>query len=298
MIKKIWICGFLIFIRVFVFCQVPVFDQRQAFDYLEKQCSFGPRNPGSDAHEKCLKFIIDELKKYSSCVEKQTFRMTLPLGSNTYQCTNVMASFGQQSKRILLCAHWDTRPRADHDPNPENRNTPILGANDGASGVAVLLELARILHNHRAPIGIELVFFDAEDAGLDGQPETWCLGSKYFAESGWLTVFPQYAILLDLIGDRDLLLPIEHYSSLYAPSYVDQIWSRAEDLGLSAFVRSKGPAVIDDHLNLLKIGIPSVDIIDFDYTYWHTVEDTPDKCSPESLQTIGTVLLHLIYDPE
>ena len=298
-VNKIW----MVFGLLIIFVgpnpgQVPVFDQMHAFSYLEIQCAFGPRNPGSTGHDKCLEFFTDELKKYTSQVERQPFQMLVPGDSQMHQCTNVLASFGRQSKRLLLCAHWDTRPWADHDPDPENRDTPISGANDGASGVAVLLELANILKSHPAPIGIDLVLFDAEDAGLDGQPETWCLGSKHFAKSGWLRVFPQYAILLDLIGDRHLSLPVEYYSDQYAPRYVDMIWSRAEDLGMTAFRRSDGPAVIDDHLSLLKIGIPTVDIIDFDYTYWHTIEDTPDKCSPESLGVVGTVLVHLIYNPE
>ncbi|MFC1569018.1 M28 family peptidase [bacterium] len=276
--------------------QVPVFNQEQAYTYLKIQCEFGPRNPGSEGHQNCLEYLVRELKKHTSHVERQTFQMNLPGTSQLHKFTNVMASFGQQSKRILLCAHWDTRPRADQDPNPQNRNKPILGANDGASGVAILLEIAKTLHQYPAPIGIDLVLFDAEDAGLDGQWDSWCLGSKYFANSGLIKKSPQYAILLDLVGDRDLSLPIEYYSNKYAAQFVDLIWNRAEDLGLSEFIHSEGPAVIDDHLNLLKIGIPTVDIIDFDYNYWHTMEDTPDKCSPESLGAVGTLLLHLIFE--
>ena len=279
------------------YCQVPAFDQDEAFSYLKKQCDFGPRNPGSKGHGDCLEFLVQELKKQTPDIKKQPFHLNLPGTSQMIKCTNVMASFGLQSKRILLCAHWDTRPRADQDPDPSNRNNPIIGANDGASGVAILLEVAKILNRHPAPTGVDLVLFDAEDAGLDGQWETWCLGSRYFAESGILKKMPEYAILLDLVGDRDLSLPVEYYSNQYAPQYVDMIWNRAEDLGLTAFNRSEGPAVIDDHLNLLRAGIPTVDIIDFDYVYWHTIEDTPDKCSPESLGAVGTLLVHLIYDP-
>ena len=277
--------------------QVPEFNAARAFTDLVKQCKFGPRNPGSQAHKSCLEYLASSLHETADEVELQRFTESLP-GSpqKTVHLTNVIARFGKQPRRIMFCAHWDTRPRADEDPDPSNRNIPVPGANDGASGVAVLLELARILANNPATTGVDIVLFDAEDAGLEGQWETWCLGSSYFAKSGLLTPYHGYAILLDLVGDSDLSLPIEYYSNLYAPVYVKKIWGRAAELGLVAFKETDGPAVIDDHLNLLKAGIPAVDIIDFNYPYWHTLEDTPDKCSPESLGTVGKLLVSLIYE--
>jgi glutaminyl-peptide cyclotransferase len=278
--------------------QTPEFNGSRAFSYLVKQCEFGPRNPGSPGHKACQEYLAAALRIGADEVQLQRFTKRLP-GSNEkpVHLANIIARFGkQQQQRILLCAHWDTRPTADEDPDPANRDVPIPGANDGASGVAVLLEMALLLGKNPAPIGVDIVLFDAEDAGLEGRWNTWCLGSAYFSKSGMLDPLPEYAILLDLVGDSDLTFPIEQYSNLYAPVFVKKIWGRAADLGLDAFKDIHGPAVIDDHLNLLKVGIFAVDIIDFDYPYWHTTQDTPDKCSPESLATVGKLLVSLIYE--
>jgi glutaminyl-peptide cyclotransferase len=278
--------------------QTPEFNASRAFSHLVKQCEFGPRNPGSPGHKACLEYLVAALRLEADEVQLQQFSMRLPgSAKKPVHLVNIIARFGkQQQQRILLCAHWDTRPWADQDPDPTNRNVPILGANDGASGVAVLLEMALILGKNPAPIGVDIVLFDAEDAGLEGRLDTWCLGSSHFSKSGLLSPRPEYAILLDLVGDSDLTFPVEQYSNLYAPVFVKKIWRRAADLGLDAFKEIDGPTVIDDHLNLLRAGISAVDIIDFDYPYWHTIEDTPDKCSPESLATVGRLLVSLIYE--
>lgn len=280
--------------------KVPSFDKHHAFDYLQKQCTFGPRVPGTQGHRACLKFLVEELKKSTPHVIEQSFLGSVPLEKKTARLTNVIASF-EPSKipRILLCAHWDTRAHADFDPHPMNREKPVPGANDGASGTAVLLELASIFKKAPPPQGVDLVLFDGEDNGLEGNISTWCLGSRHFANTFYSqkTIgFPQYAILIDMVGDRELLIPIEINSRRYAPEVVEKIWQKAKMLGFSAFSFFQTHEVIDDHLELLKIGIPAVDLIDLDYPYWHTVEDTPDKCSPESLYIIGTLLLHLIYE--
>ncbi len=276
--------------------QVPEFDEIRAFEYLKKQCSFGPRSPGSSGHRKCLRFFIEELQKSADAVVEQPFLHTDFRNQKTHTLTNIIASFGKQGERILLCAHWDTRPWADFDPDPGNRDEPILGANDGASGVAVLLEIARILKQCPPPRGVDIVLFDGEDAGLEGQNDTWCQGSRYFAQNKGYDYNPRCGILIDMIGDKDLYLPVEGNSQKYAPELVDRVWTKAEEVGLSAFDRSVGFEMTDDHLELLKVGIPAIDIIDFDYPYWHTLQDTEDKCSPESLGIVGTLLLHLIYE--
>ena len=276
--------------------QIPVFNETQAFDYLRIQCDFGPRYPGSTGHKNCLDFLVKELKTVADRVVQQPFQHTDPNTDKTYTMTNVIASFGNQGDRLLLCAHWDTRPWADQDPDPENRDKPIIGANDGASGVAVLLELARIFNGSPPPMGVDIVLFDGEDSGYSNNPRSWCLGSRYFTQNKQYNYQPRYAILLDMIGDRDLHIPIEMNSQRYAPDVVDLVWSKAEELGLGVFDRSPGPQMIDDHLELLQVGIPAIDIIDFDYPYWHTLQDTEDKCSPESLGIIGTLLVHLIYE--
>ncbi len=276
--------------------QVPQFNKIRAFGYLKTQCSFGPRNPGSQGHRKCLSFLVKEFGQTADTVVKQPFIFTNFKNHKTYMLTNIIASFGKQDKRILLSAHWDTRPWADHDPDPKNRNKPILGANDGASGVTVLLEIARIMKQYPPPVGVDIVLFDGEDSGVEGRDETWCVGSRYFAKNKGTNYNPQYGILLDMIGDRDLHIPVEANSQRYAPELVQKIWRKAQELNLSSFDPLVGYEIIDDHLELLKVGIPAVDIIDFDYPYWHTLQDTEDKCNPESLWTVGTVLLHLIYE--
>ena len=276
--------------------QVPTFDADRSYEYLKKQCAFGPRNPGSMGHAQCLAFLVEECERSADTVVKQPFTFINPKDRKSYSVNNVIASFGMQGERILLCAHWDTRPWADRDPDPANHGKPILGANDGASGVAVLLEVARILGDHPPPVGVDIIFFDGEDSGLEGRDETWCQGSRYFARHKPSTFRPRYGILLDFVGDEDLHLPVEIHSQDYAPEIVDLVWSRAEKLGLYAFDRNPKYQIIDDHLELLKVGIRTVNIIDFDYPYYHTLEDTEDKCSPESLGIVGTLLLHLIYD--
>jgi Zn-dependent M28 family amino/carboxypeptidase len=229
-------------------------------------------------------------------VTKQTFVITDPHDRKQYPGTNIIASFGDQTERILLCAHWDTRAYADRDPDEKNHKTPILGAHDGASGVAVLLEVARVMKENPPPRGVDIVLFDGEDAGIEGQDETWCQGSRFFAQNKRFNYNPVYGILIDMVGDRDLNLPYEQYSYRFAPDLVKRIWGKAQDLGLSAFDFVPGYEVVDDHRELLRVGIPCVVIIDFDYPYWHTLEDTVDKCSPESLGIVGTLLLHLIYE--
>ena len=145
-------------------------------------------------------------------------------------------------------------------------------------------------------MGVDIVLFDGEDSGLQGKNQTWCQGSRFFAESRLLTRLPVFGILLDFVGDKDLHFPVEVNSYRFAPGIVDKVWGKASELGLSAFDPSQGYEMIDDHLELLKVGIPAIDIIDFDYPYYHTLQDTEDKCSPESLGTVGTLLLHLIYE--
>ena len=256
---KILNCPFLgiWIILLFASCtkaQVPAFDQDHAFEYLRKQCAFGPRNPGSEGHKKCLAFMVAELQNSADVVAKQSFTHTDSKAMRSYGLTNVIASFGKQGERIMLCAHWDTRPWADYDADPKNHDKPIMGANDAASGVAVLLEIARILKNKPPPRGVDIVLFDGEDFGDHGKLETWCQGSRFFARQKRFDYMPKYAILIDMIGDRDLHIPVEGHSQMYAPDLVDKVWTMAESLGLSVFDRALGPVVIDDHMELLKVG--------------------------------------------
>jgi glutaminyl-peptide cyclotransferase len=279
---------------------VPAFDGERAFSLLVKQTDFGPRVPNTDAHRNCLQFLTMEFGKYADTVYTQPFTHT-GYDRGILYFSNVIASWNLSAqRRVMLCAHWDSRPWADQDPDPANHGKPVPGANDGASGVAVLLELARLLHEHPQAIGIDIVLFDGEDYGKVGDLQSYLLGSKYFARHKPPSITPEFAILLDMVGDAQLEIPKEQYSIQSAPDIVNLVWSVAREVGSTAFIDAVGEAVYDDHISLHEVGIRAIDIIDFSYPdhthrYWHTVDDTADKCSPESLGEIGRVLLHLIY---
>lgn len=275
----------------------PLFDSERAYQYLIKQCEFGARVPGSESHRNCRDFLTAELQKFGARVSHQPFLATLPRGNRSVTMTNIIASFGfNKRERVLLSAHWDTRPWADQDPDSKNHDQPIAGANDGASGVAVLLEVARNIQFHEPKYGVDIIFFDGEDSGLSGFSETFALGAQHFAKTKDVNYRPKWGILLDMVGDRDLQIYQEEYSLQYAPETVKEVWERAQRLGLAAFIPAPGYQVTDDHLPLLQAGIPCIDIIDFNYDYWHTLADTPDKCSPESLAEVGRLILSLIYE--
>ncbi|MDP6457690.1 MAG: M28 family peptidase [Candidatus Marinimicrobia bacterium] len=280
---------------------IPQFDADRAFGYLEKQCSFGPRNPGSIGHRGCLIYLKETLAESADTLVVQPFPYSDPYSSKMLQLTNLVARFQPQRKnRIWIAAHWDTRPWADRDRRETNRTTPIIGANDGASGVAVLLELSHHLAQSVPPLGVDLVFLDGEDLGKQGDLKYFFNGSRYLARH-IPKPHPRYCILVDMVGDKELELPMEGNSIEQAPKLVKLIWNLAADLGIDAFVPEVAYTVEDDHVILAQAGgIPSISIIDFHYpnrykNYWHTMEDTPDKCSPASLKTVGTVLLHHIY---
>ncbi len=272
----------------------PSFDEDRAFQCLLEQCDFGPRNPGSAGHLKAKNYLLDKLEQKTNLVKMQNFVYHDSCSGLDLSLTNIIASFyPDKDKRILLCAHWDTRPRADKETDSTLQDKPILGANDGASGVAVLLEMADILSEKEPEYGIDIVFFDGEDLGEEGK-DTWCIGSKYFVgHSG--SYRPQFGVLLDMIGDKDLAIYKEGHSAAYAPKVTDSVWSKAKKLKLDCFVDSTKYTLLDDHIPLLEAGIPCIDVIDFDYPYWHTLSDTPDKCSPKSLGEIGKLLIEVLY---
>jgi Zn-dependent M28 family amino/carboxypeptidase len=264
------------------------------------QTDLGPRYPGSKGHSACLDLLQKQLKKLGAEVNLQPFLFYDEDEGSTFTLTNIIGSYNLQIlSRILLCAHWDTRPRADMD-SFANRNKPILGANDGASGVAVLLEIARHLQKYPPRVGIDIVFFDGEDYGREGDLANYCLGSRHFVANN-NKFFPRFAVLLDMVGDAQLELPIEGYSQQYAPDLVQTVWNTAADVGISQFIHEERHYVFDDHVILNESGIPAVNIIDFEYPdekhgYWHTLQDTPDKCSPSSLKAVGDVLMKIIYE--
>jgi len=264
---------------------------------------FGPRAPGTSGHSQARTYFLTTLRTYADAVTVQDFTHTG--GGQTFTFTNILAEFNPTgSHPLLLGAHWDTRPLADQDPNPQNRSQPILGANDGASGVAVLLEIARVLKEHPPPRRVILALFDAEDLGQTPYAEEYSLGARYFAQH--LGRFrPEEAIIVDMIGDRALRIYQEGHSLQFAPALVRKVFQTAAALGYPQFVPEPRYTIIDDHLPLLQAGIPAIDLIDFEYPeppspgrYWHTLEDTVDKCSSASLKAVGEVLLHLIFAAE
>lgn len=273
----------------------PEFDGQRAMDHLIAQCDFGPRPPGSAAHDSCRVFLVECLRALADTVIEQRFEHFDSLRNRQMTMTNIIARFGEGGKRRMLCAHWDTRPIAEHDPDSARQNEPILGANDGASGVAVLLEMARLFAEKPPPGAVEIVLFDGEDYGPPGRIDLYLLGSRYFSKRVDAQNY-EFAILLDMIGDADLRLGPEEYSRRYAPELVDYVWSIAEEMGIAEFDRFARYSLFDDHIPLLQVGIQTVDIIDFEYPYWHTHADTPDKCSAESLAKVGRVMVAVIYD--
>ena len=275
-------------------CQPASFDSQRAYRDLVRQCDFGPRVPGTKAHEECSQWLLEQLKGCADEVARQDF--TAEVTGKRLLLTNLSATFNPHGAgHILLCAHWDSRPTADHDPDPTAHTQPIPGANDGASGVAVLLAVARALKAQPSLARVTIVLFDGEDYGAT--EAQMLLGSRHFA-AHFAGPPVAWAVLLDMVGDRDLRLPPEQISLQRAGQVVGRLWGAAAREGCVAFVRDSGPAVLDDHVPLLDQGIPCIDIIDFDYPYWHTTADTPDKCSAASLDQVGRTLLRAIAEYE
>ncbi len=275
----------------------PEFTGEAAWRYLQEQCDFGPRPPGSAAHDNTIRFITDRLKECEADVTLQRFKRGDPYADGTMTFTNIIGSFApDRKKRVLLAAHYDTRPWADREDTDSLRALPIVGANDGASGVAVLLEIADML-NAGMPkgLGVDLVYFDGEDYGKEGDLDHYLIGSRYFAANlgGYR---PVCAILLDMVGAADAKILQEGNSMGGAAELTDEVFRRAETLGLDVFVARKGDSIYDDHIPLLMAGIPAVDLIGFPYAYWHTLEDTPERCSKETLRQVGVLVTDILYN--
>lgn len=263
------------------------FNGTSAFAHLGAQCAFGPRPPGSDNLTRCGNYIISTLEAQGWPVIQQNWTyMGTPL-------RNIIAG-AVALPRIVLLAHYDTRPWADNEPNPQNQSQSILGANDGGSGTAALLELAAVLPD-TAKNSVVLLFVDAEDSGgINGWE--WIVGSTYYVSSlgANQVAMIEAAILLDMMGDADLQLKREISST---QSLVDALWQTAATLGYDhLFLNIPGYTIVDDHRPFLQAGIPAVDVIDFDYPYWHTLEDTLDKCSPVSLEAVGRVVEQFVQE--
>jgi glutaminyl-peptide cyclotransferase len=273
----------------------PKFDSANAFALLQKQCDFGPRPVGTAAHDKARDYLFGELSKVANAAELQSFGYKYK--DTTYKLSNVIAHFGPQSgPGILLSAHWDTRPTADQELDAADQKRAILGANDGASGVAILLGMARMFHERVPAVPVTIVLFDGEDFGPTGKD--MFLGARYFA-SRMNKADYKYGILLDMVGDKNLGVFREGNSEMRAKSVSDKIWKAAQDLGYSSSFKDEVKYTIgDDHVPLIQAGLPCADVIDFDYAYWHTLGDTVDRCSAESLRIVGETIAKVVYSEQ
>lgn len=276
----------------------PDFPGDAAFRLLEQQVAFGPRIPGQEGHRRQLEWMQQWLASRADTLVTQAFSHRATDGE-LLQLTNLFARFRPElPDRVLLVAHWDTRPRADQSAAAADREKPVPGANDGASGTAILLQLADILARSPPPIGVDILLVDGEDYGPG--TEDMFLGARHFAANLPPGYRPLYGVLLDMVGDRGLLLPPEGNSTRLAPEVVQRVWAVARDLGYGdTFVASPGGYVSDDHIPLNEAGIRTIDIIDFDYgpgnQYWHTPLDVPANTSAKSLDIVGEVVTELIY---
>lgn len=279
----------------------PEFNGRTAFTYLEKQMSFGPRVPGTAGHRQTGDWLLTELRARADTVIVQEIRHVGRDGK-TVPMRNFFARFRPEAKdRILFLAHWDTRPKSERSPNIGQQQMPLPGANDGASGVAVLLGIADVLRNKPPAIGVDLLFVDGEDYGDWGDPDHHdvLVGAQYFAKNQPPGYQPLFGVLFDMVGDRDLEIRQESFSLEKAPEVVQRVWRVAAELGYSSyFVPGGGQALTDDHIPLQEAGLHVIDVIDFEYgpdnAYWHTTDDTIDKVSAASLQIVGDVAVALI----
>ncbi len=290
---------------------IPKFNADSAYTYVKKQLDFGPRVPGTEAHANCVEWFVDFFKEKADSVYIQDFRTRIYNGQNI-DGKNIIAAFNPTAKkRIIVAAHYDSRPFADHDPDVNNWNTPIDGANDGASGVGIIMELSRILNENPINIGIDMILFDLEDYGAPYQlnytkNDDWTLGSTYWAKKPHIHNYHAYfGILLDMVGAPNPTFPKEYYSQQFASWVSNDVWRIARELGYSDYFSNElGHPINDDHIPLNTIAkIPTIDIIHLEnesengsfYPYWHTLGDNIEQIDPKTLQMVGDVVLNVIY---
>ena len=295
-----------------VYVEAPAFDADSAYLYVKNQVDFGPRVPNTPAHVACGDYLIAQLERFGAKVYVQEARLSTYDGK-MLNARNIIGAFKPESKkRIALFSHWDSRPWADNDPDTQKHYTPILGANDGASGVGVLLEVARQLQQKETEVGIDIIFFDAEDYGThrdykgQHQEEHWCLGSQYWARNPHVQGYnARYGILLDMVGGKDATFKYEYYSEMYAKDVNRKVWRVADKLGFgNYFKKQDGGGATDDHLFVNKIArIPTIDIITTSdrysfFEHWHTVKDDMNAIDKATLQAVGQTLLQVIYNED
>jgi Zn-dependent M28 family amino/carboxypeptidase len=292
---------------------IPAFNADSAYGYIEQQVSFGPRVPNTPQHTAAAEYLARRLGAWADTLVIQHFKARAYDGS-ILNGQNIIGSFNPGNRsRILLCAHWDTRPFADHDPDPKNHQVPIDGANDGGSGVGVLMEVARNLALQRPETGVDIIFFDAEDYGPPqdhqkrGTANWWALGSQYWARNPHNPdYYAKYGILLDMVGGHNARFYMEGYSMMYAPGILKKVWNTAHRAGFRQYFLFEQKGYIDDdHKPINEImKIPAINIIHMDdassngsfFEHWHTVHDNMEAISKESLQVVGQTILTVIFE--
>lgn len=286
------------------------FDKDSAYKYIAEQVAFGPRVPGTESHDKCGRYLVDRLKQFGADTIIEQHAVVEAFNGDKLPINNIFARFNKAAlNRVLLVAHWDTRPWANMETNAEKSRQPVPGANDGASGVGVILEIARNLGLKTPDCGVDILFTDAEDYGSSdnfvNDDTSWCLGTQYWIEHLPYTAVdrPVYGILLDMVGGVDARFHREIQSNQEAKSPTVKVWSEANALGFGdIFVNKVGGAVIDDHVYLIKAGIPTTDIVEhislatgnFPAT-WHTLDDDMQHISTETLDAVGKTVLNVVY---
>lgn len=287
---------------------VPAFCADSAYRYTAEQLAFGHRIPGSKAWQQCADYLACQMQRWCDTVMVQDFKATLWDGS-TMPGKNIVASLHPQvAKRVLLAAHWDSRSWADHDVNPDLQHSPVPGANDGASGVAALMEMARVMSQLPPSVGVDFIFFDVEDQGVPDWSETydehsWCKGSQYWARNPHIPYYTAvYGILFDMIGTPEPRFTKEYVSRQYAPGLTDKMWNCAAALGYgSVFVNQNTDPILDDHLYVNQLaGIPMVDVVQNSPTmsffqHWHTTTDDMQSVNAKALDIVATVTMKTIY---
>src|SRR6266850_1175254 len=273
----------------------PGFDQERAYSLLKEICSIGPRNHGSETKLKAEKWIQEKLREAGAEVSVHEFTYASRDSGVAESFRNITGHIRPAEKRrVMVGTHYDTRSWADRDPHKELRSIPIVGANDGASGVAVMLEMARAWKYDPPPVGIDLIFFDGEEFGKEGRLEDYLAGSKAFVRDH-PEFKPEWGVVLDMVGDSNLRIGKERSSAARACKAVRKIWGAAERVGSTAFVDGFQRHIYDDQSAFIARGIPVALVIDYEYPWYHTTEDLPDKCSAESLGQVGRTIMEAIY---
>jgi glutaminyl-peptide cyclotransferase len=273
-----------------------VFDAKRAMNYLEELCKIGPRISATAGMKQQQETLKKHFETHGAKVELQRFTAKQVSQKQPVEMANLIASwFPERTKRVILCSHYDTRPIADQEPNPRRWREPFVSANDGGSGVALLMELAHHVKDMKSEVGIDFVLFDGEEYIFEPRNDKYFFGSEHFAENyskSRLNFRYGGAVLLDMIGGKDAKFPKEPNSVFHAGKLTDDLWKIAAELNCAAFENGYyGREVLDDHIALNRVGIPAVDIIDFEYTHWHRLSDVPAQCSAESLEQVAHVLM-------